>query len=110
MSVGVEAIRRFALLATMLPVLFAGDVLCVRAAIAATYYVTTTGKDTNPGTQAQPFHTIRQGLRVLTAGDTLYLRGGTYAESISHLAQTVPSGSSWANPITIAGYPTACFT
>lgn len=43
------------------------------------YYVATTGKDTNPGTQTTPFLTIQQGLSVLKPGDTLTIGAGTYA-------------------------------
>jgi parallel beta-helix repeat protein len=81
-------------------------VLSSRAATAATYYVATTGNNDNPGTQAQPFRTIQKGLDTLRAGDTLYLRGGKYNEGIRHSKkQPVPSGTSWTNPVTIAGYP-----
>jgi hypothetical protein len=46
------------------------------------YYVSNSGDDTNPGTMAQPFRTIQKGVDKLTAGDTLYVRGGTYNESV----------------------------
>ena len=44
------------------------------------YYVSTSGNDANPGTIAQPFRTIQRGVDKLTAGDTLFIRGGTYYE------------------------------
>jgi hypothetical protein len=65
----------------------------------STYYVSTTGSDSNPGTIAQPFVTINHGASVLQPGDTLYIRGGTYAEFLNNV---VPSGTSWASPVTIA--------
>jgi hypothetical protein len=77
----------------------------VGPAEAATYYVATTGLDSNPGTQAAPFQTIAKGLSVMGAGDTLYLREGTYAEAINSQSQTIPTGTSWSNPVTIASYP-----
>jgi len=46
------------------------------------YYVSPSGSDSNPGTLASPFLTIAHGLGVLTAGDTLNIRGGTYDETI----------------------------
>ena len=46
---------------------------------AATYYVATTGNDANPGTITQPFASMQKGVNVAVAGDTVYLRGGTYA-------------------------------
>lgn len=54
----------------------------VTSAYAATYYVATTGSDSNPGTQAAPFKTIAKGSRALAAGDTLLIRGGTYNEQM----------------------------
>jgi hypothetical protein len=42
----------------------------------------------------------------MSAGDTLYIRGGTYAEALNSFAGTnFPAGTSWSNPVTIAGYP-----
>src|SRR5712691_5901067 len=104
MRMGKQAVHQLALAATIITMLFACSVLHVRAATAATYYVATTGNDANPGTQAQPFQTISKGLSLLHAGDTLYLRGGTYREGINHSRQTIPSGTSWTNAITIAAY------
>ena len=75
------------------------------SAHAATYYVATNGSDSNFGTEAQPFGTIAKGMSVLRPGDTLYMRGGTYNEEIVDYRQTVPSGTSYSNAITIAGYP-----
>jgi hypothetical protein len=72
---------------------------------AATYYVATTGNDASPGTVSLPFSTIRKGISVLRAGDTLFIRGGTYGESINSNAQTIPSGTSWSDAPVIAGYP-----
>jgi parallel beta-helix repeat protein len=59
-------------------------VLNPHAAIANTYYVATTGNDTNPGTQAAPFRTIQHGADVSNPGDTILVNDGTY---------TVGSGS-----------------
>lgn len=56
------------------------------AASAATYYVATPangGSNTNPGTLASPFATITKGVSVLTPGDVLYVRGGTYNEKVT---------------------------
>jgi hypothetical protein len=69
---------------------------------AATYYVATTGNDANPGTQAAPFRTLNKGVSVLHAGDTLYVKSGTYAEN---LMNKIPGGTSWSSPVTVAAYP-----
>ncbi len=45
---------------------------------AATYYVATDGSDSNAGTISQPWLTIQKGFSSISAGDILYIRGGTY--------------------------------
>lgn len=67
-----------------------------------THYVAPTGSDTNPGTQSAPYRTLKKALAALTAGDTLYVRGGTYAERITSTA--VQPGSATAR-VTVAAYP-----
>src|SRR4051812_15203372 len=52
------------------------------AAASDTYYVATNGSDANPGTAANPFHSIAYALTRLSPGDTLLVRGGTYAERV----------------------------
>lgn len=49
----------------------------------ATYYVAKTGNNGNPGTSGSPKLTIAAGVGLLSAGDTLIVRDGTYAESLS---------------------------
>jgi hypothetical protein len=68
---------------------------------ATTYYVSPSGSDTNPGTFTQPFRTLARGTGVLKPGSILYVRGGTYAES---LVDKIPSGTSWNAPVTVAAY------
>ena len=46
---------------------------------AATYYIAPTGSDTNAGTLAAPFQSITQAQTAASAGDVVYLRGGTYS-------------------------------
>jgi parallel beta-helix repeat protein len=69
---------------------------------AATYYVATTGNDSNIGTESMPFRTIGKGVTVLYPGDKLYVKNGTYPESFYG---KIPGGSSWSSPVTIAAYP-----
>jgi len=64
------------------------------------YYVATSGNDANPGSISQPWQTIYQATRMVNAGDTVYIRGGTYQES--NIFYT--NGTQTA-PITISGYP-----
>jgi parallel beta-helix repeat protein len=58
------------------------------------------GSDNNPGTLTQPFRTISKGVDKLVAGDTLFIRGGTYPEII-----TINVSGSFTAPITISAYP-----
>jgi hypothetical protein len=78
---GFPTIRRrlFILLATF-PVGF----FTVIPAHAASYYVATSGSDSNPGTEAAPFKTIARGSKAMASGDTLYIRAGTYNEGMKH--------------------------
>ena len=48
-----------------------------------TYYVAKTGSDSNPGTVAQPWLTIQKAANAVVAGDTVYVRSGTYNEQIN---------------------------
>ena len=67
------------------------------------HYVSTSGSDSNAGTADQPFRTIAHGLSALQTGETLYIRGGVYNETIN--SSQLRSGTSWANAPVIAGYP-----
>ncbi len=100
-----HTVYQLALSTTMITGLLLGGVLSPRTATAATYYVATDGNDANRGTEERPFQTIKKGLSVLGAGDTLYLRGGTYNEGIDSQNQTISSGTSWSDPVTIGAYP-----
>ncbi len=54
------------------------------------YYVATTGSDTNAGEhEHNPFLTIKHALSVATAGDTIYIYSGDYAEIFP---LTIPAG------------------
>ena len=46
------------------------------------YYVSTSGNDSNQGTISSPFRTIQKAASVMTAGDTCYIREGTYRETV----------------------------
>src|SRR3954470_6915046 len=59
---------------------------CVLAAFGQTnssFYVATTGNDSNPGTQAAPWRTIQHAADSARAGSTVYVRGGVYEELVS---------------------------
>ncbi len=55
-------------------------ILAVGSVQGATYYVSPTGADANPGTQQQPWKTLEKSSARLQPGDTLVLMEGTYRE------------------------------
>jgi len=48
-------------------------------ASAAEFYVSPTGSDSNTGTLASPFATLQKANNSAAAGDTIWMRGGTYS-------------------------------
>ena len=46
--------------------------------VASTYYVATTGSDSGPGTNSQPWLTLQKAANSVHAGDTVIVRAGTY--------------------------------
>jgi hypothetical protein len=68
----------------------------------STYYVSTSGSDSNAGSIDAPWRTVTHGLSALKPGDTLYLRGGTYVERIKN--PSISAGTV-TSPITVAAYP-----
>jgi hypothetical protein len=68
---------------------------------AATYYVATAGSNSNPGTEKQPWRTVAYAVATMVAGDTTYVRGGTYDEEIIRFKR---SGTQ-AAPIKLLNYP-----
>jgi len=71
---------------------------------AATYYLdAVNGEDSNPGTQSQPWKTVAYALgdtSPVAAGDTVYLRGGTYREQVE--VKKYGNENNW---ITVKSYP-----
>jgi len=63
-------------------------------------YVSPSGSDSNSGSEAQPWRTLAKAFGAVSAGQTVYLRAGTYAEWVTFSR----SGSSSA-PITVRSYP-----
>ena len=69
---------------------------------STTYYVapsTSGGSDSNAGTLAAPFETLQYAVNRLSAGDILYIRAGTYRETI-----TIDEDGASGNLITIENY------
>ncbi len=87
---------------------------CPALVAANTYYVATTGSDSNSCTTAQSSTAINAKLTVRAAigcataqhGDAVRIHAGTYTSSddwIDTQTYTIPSGTSFANALTISG-------
>ncbi|HEX2672200.1 MAG TPA: right-handed parallel beta-helix repeat-containing protein, partial [Polyangiaceae bacterium] len=70
---------------------------------AAEYYVSPTGSDSNAGSVTAPFATLQKGNDVAVAGDTVWLRGGTYQNTKQ--IKLNKSGKSDAERIKFWAYP-----
>jgi len=66
-----------------------------------TYYVSTKGSDTNPGTRKEPWRTIQHAANSVQAGDTVEVEGGTYNE----IVMMKHSGDANRGYITFTNYP-----
>ena len=66
-----------------------------------TYFVSSTGSDTNLGTYAAPFGSIENAANRADSGDTIMIWGGTYYD---HVLNLVKSGTT-DRPITIESVP-----
>jgi hypothetical protein len=77
---------------------------CVSGAFGQTnssFYVSTTGDDSNPGTETAPWRTIQHATDVVRAGGTVNVRGGVYEELVTIKA----SGNATDGFITFRSYP-----
>ncbi|HPT02987.1 MAG TPA: right-handed parallel beta-helix repeat-containing protein, partial [Bacteroidales bacterium] len=70
---------------------------------ATKYYLSPTGSDNNSGTLASPFYSLNKAWTFVSAGDTVYMRGGTY----SYTTQQVMTGKNGTagNMIKVWAYP-----
>src|SRR5580698_2338210 len=67
----------------------------------SSFYVSTVGSDSNPGTQAAPWRTVQYAADTARAGSTVNVRGGTYEERVSINS----SGNASDGFITFRSYP-----
>lgn len=67
----------------------------------SSFYVSTTGNDSNPGTQTAPWQTVQHAADTARAGSTVNVRGGVYEELVSIKA----SGNGTDGFITFRSYP-----
>jgi hypothetical protein len=74
---------------------------CVFAQVNTSYYVATTGSNSNPGTRTAPWRTIQHAADTARAGSTVNVRGGIYEELVSiHVSGNASDGF-----ITFRSYP-----
>ena len=77
---------------------------CVSIAVGQTnssFYVSTTGNDSNPGTQSAPWRTVQHAADTARAGSTVNVRGAIYEELVSINV----SGNASDGFITFRSYP-----
>jgi hypothetical protein len=67
----------------------------------SSFYVSTTGNDSNPGTQSAPWRTVQHASDTVRAGSTVNVRGGVYEE----LVTIKTSGNATDGYITFRSYP-----
>jgi len=91
--------RMIAFLFIILAFVFGGNI----------YYTDSNNSSSGNGSAANPFRTVAQGMQVLTAGDTLFIRGDAnepgrrYEEHLSLSSSS--AGGSAAKPIVVLNYP-----
>jgi hypothetical protein len=74
--------------------------LTARRCSGASFFVATNGLDGDAGTFAAPWRTIARALQSAGGGDTIYLRGGVYAERVA-----IVRGGTPAAPLVLRNYP-----
>lgn len=52
-------------------------------ALSKDYFVATNGNELNPGTESEPWLTIQHAADLVSAGDNVFIKAGTYTENIS---------------------------
>lgn len=62
--------------------------------ITKAYYVDSTGNDSNPGTQSQPWKTIQKASDTMIAGDIVVVQAGDYAAQRVNVTRSGSSGAS----------------
>ena len=84
---------------TFLPIFLSA--ICAVGQVNTSYYVATTGSDSNPGTKTAPWRTIQYAANTARAGSTVNVRGGVYEELVNINA----SGNANDGFITFRSYP-----
>lgn len=69
--------------------------------VNSSFYVSTSGSDSNPGTETSPWRTVQHAANTARAGSTVNVRGGIYEELVNINA----SGNASDGFITFRSYP-----
>jgi len=69
------------------------------AQTGASFFVSTSGSDNNPGSLGSPWRTIQHAANSVSAGATVYVMGGVYNESVNF-----PASGTASAPITFENY------
>ena len=67
----------------------------------ATYYVSTTGSNSNSGSIESPFSSLQYAHNLAKPGDTIYVRGGTY--ELTQVLKLTKDGTA-DKPISVLAY------
>lgn len=73
--------------------IFLGFFCLAKSSEASTYYIATTGNDSNAGTSSSPFLTIQHAADVVNPGDTVIVKDGTYSTTTSTFISLSRTGS-----------------
>lgn len=78
-----KLICRFISLIAAFTLVFGDSFVTLVSAASNTYYVSTTGSDSNSGSLSAPFKTFAKAISILQAGDTLRVEAGVYTEPLT---------------------------
>ena len=76
-----------------------------RMLFSETYYVSTQGGDSNPGTREAPWANLNFAITVATAGDTIIMRGGVYFTDEVWIRRDHGMGGADGQYLTIKNFP-----
>jgi parallel beta-helix repeat protein len=68
-------------------------------------YVSPSGNDNNNGSVTSPYYSLNRAWQAVVPGDTVYMRGGTYAYTSQIQCYLVGKSGTASNPICIYVYP-----
>src|SRR5579884_1586498 len=79
------------------------EVLESRVLLSRAWYVAMSGTDAGDGSLAQPFRTIQHAADLATNGDTVFIRAGTYRETVKPASDGVTFEAYNGEDVTVSG-------